>query len=169
MRTVLLIAVTAIALGSAQAVAAAAPIAAPAVAGSLPAYSVDYDLSRDPLADARAAFALSGQTGRRVLIEVGGDWCRWCHVLDRLLAREPSLEARLHRAFVVLKVAIDEDHDGAGVLAAYPAADGYPYLYVVQADGALIHAQDAVGFLEDGDFSARRVGEFIERWDDGHE
>lgn len=148
---------------------AAAPIDAAVADGGLPAYSVDYDIGRDPLSDARAAFALAVETRRRVLIEVGGHWCHWCHVLDRLLAREPSLAARLHRAFVVLKVAIDEDHDGGGVLAAYPAADGYPYLYVVQADGALVHAQDALSFVEAGDYSARRVAEFIERWDQGHE
>lgn len=135
----------------------------------LPTYSRRYDPDRDALADARAAFALAGRSDRRVLIEVGGDWCTWCHVLDRLLARECALATRLHRTFVLLKVAIDEDHDAAEVLSGYPAADGYPYLYVVRADGALIHAQDAVGFMEDGDYSARRVAEFIERWDQGHE
>lgn len=138
-------------------------------ADRLPAYSVAYDLARDPGADARAAFALAAASGRRVLIEAGGDWCHWCYVLDRLLAREPALARRLHRAFVVLKVAIDEDHDGAAVLADYPRPDGYPYLYVVAADGVLVHAQDAVAFVEEHDYSARRVDEFIERWDDGHE
>jgi len=135
----------------------------------LPEYSLRYDVSRDPAGDARAAFALATASQRRVLIEVGGEWCRWCHVLDRLLAREPQLAARLHREFVLLKVAIDEDHDAAAVLSAYPATDGYPYLYVVGADGRLIHAQDAVAFVAAGDYSAQRVGEFIERWQDTHE
>lgn len=162
-----LVILAAIALGLAQ--AAAADDTALAGAQSLPAYSLAYDLARDPGADARAAFALAAASGRRVLIEVGGDWCHWCHVLERLLAREPALAQRLHRAFVVLKVAIDEDHDGAAALASYPRADGYPYLYVVAADGALVHAQDGVSFVEAHDYSARRVDEFIERWGDRHE
>lgn len=135
----------------------------------LPAYSLHYDPVRDPLADAQAAFALAAKTGRRVLIEVGGDWCRWCHVLDRLLAREPELADRLHCAFVVLKLAIDEDHDAAAVLGVYPTPDGYPYLYAVRADGALLHAQDAVGFLDNGDYSAPRVAAFVDRWSETHE
>lgn len=89
--------------------------------------------------------------------------------LRKDFARDPDLAARLHRAFVVLKIAIDEDHDAAAVLASYPPADGYPYLYVVEAAGVLVHAQNAVGFMERGDFSARRLDAFIERWDGADE
>lgn len=139
-------------------------VAADAPDRDLPAYSRNYDVGRDPAADARAAFALAAVSGRRVLIEVGGEWCRWCHVLDRLLEREPALAARVHASFVVLKVAIDDDHDGATALARYPAADGYPYLYVTRADGALLHAQDATAFVDAGDYSAPHVHAFIARW-----
>ena len=48
----------------------------------LPAYSQGYDPARDPFSDGRAALRLAMETRRKVLIEVGGDWCSWCHVLD---------------------------------------------------------------------------------------
>lgn len=130
----------------------------------LPAFSQRYDIERDPGRDALAAFALAQRTDRRVLIEVGGDWCYWCRVLERVLLAEPALSTRLHQQFVVLKVAVDEDHDGAAVLARYPTADGYPYLYVVDPHGALLHAQDATGFVESGNYSAPRIDAFVSRW-----
>lgn len=140
-----------------------------AVPPELPAFSQRYDVERDLGRDAQAAFALARSSQRRVLIEVGGDWCHWCHVLERVLQREPALAAQLHQAFVVLKVAVDEDHDGAAALSRFPAADGYPYLYVVDSHGALLHAQDATGFVEAGDYSAPRIGAFVSQWSVAHD
>ena len=62
---------------------------------TLPAYSLDYDPVRDPFADGRAALKLAQDTNRRVLIEVGGDWCRWCHVLNKFLEEEDKRSAPL--------------------------------------------------------------------------
>jgi thioredoxin-related protein len=59
------------------------------VASELPAYSRVYDESRDPIVDGREALKLAQETQRKVLIEVGGDWCSWCHVLDGFIKAHP--------------------------------------------------------------------------------
>lgn len=130
----------------------------------LPAFSRVYDPARDAVTDIAAARALADTSGRRVLIELGGEWCRWCHVLDRLLVRDPALATALHRQFVLLKIAVEDDADGVRLLPAYPPADGYPYLYVTEADGRLLHAQDAVPFMRDGDYTAAPISDFIHTW-----
>lgn len=40
-----------------------------------------FDPARDPAKDVAAA-ATTAQ-GKRVIVDVGGQWCAWCHILDR--------------------------------------------------------------------------------------
>jgi thiol:disulfide interchange protein len=136
---------------------------------ALPAFSRVYDAGRDPFADGRAALQLARQTGRRVLIEVGGNWCSWCHVLDRFLDQHASLRSKLHENFVLLKVNVDEVNDNAEFLSAFPEALGCPHMYVTESDGSVIHSQDTAEFLQDGRYSEKRFVDFLERWGNRHE
>ena len=133
-------------------------------AQELPAYSLGYDPARDPFSDGRDALQLARETDRLVLIEVGGDWCSWCHVLDRFLDRHPAIWSKLHERFVVLKVNVDDSNDNAEFLAAFPPAMGYPHMYVTRNDGSVVHSQDTAEFLRDGKYSQQRFLAFLDRW-----
>ena len=135
----------------------------------MPAYSQGYDPGRDPFADGRAALQLAKGTRRYVLIEVGGDWCSWCHVLDRFLQGHPSLQARLHKTFVLLKVNVDEENDNAAFLSAFPQALGYPHMYVTDNAGSILASQDTAEFLENGKYSEKRFQRFLDHWSGSHE
>ncbi|NNF96568.1 MAG: thioredoxin family protein, partial [Halobacteria archaeon] len=96
---------------------------------SLPTSSQIYDPARDPFADGRAALKLARETNRRVLIEVGGDWCSWCHILNKFLAENQQIREQLHRNFVILKVNVSEANDNAAFMAGFPKPLGYPHIY----------------------------------------
>jgi len=132
----------------------------------LPAYSQGYDPRRDPFADGRAALQLAKDTRRKVLIEVGGDWCSWCYILDRFLDEHPSLSAQLHNTFVFLKVSVDETNDNAEFLSAFPKPLGYPHMYITDNEGAILHSQDTAEFLHKGKYSAQHFQLFLNRWKD---
>jgi len=136
---------------------------------ALPDYSRSYDPARDPFADGRAALQLARDTNRKVLIEVGGDWCSWCHALDRFLRERPALRSRLHETFVLLKVNVDETNDNAEFLSVFPQALGYPHLYITDADGSILVSQDTAGFLQDGRYSEQRLQAFLDRWSSTHD
>lgn len=130
----------------------------------LPEYSRVYDASRNPNADGRAALQLAKQTNRIVLVEVGGDWCSWCHVLDRFIKDHPPLEARLHETFVVLKVNVSDVNDNAEFMSSLPPALGYPHMYVIGSDGIVVHSQDTAEFLENKKYSRQKFLAFLDRW-----
>lgn len=140
-----------------------------AVPDVIPSYSKSYDAARDPFADGRAAIKLAGETNRRVLIEVGGNWCTWCHVLDRFLTQHPSLYARLHATFVVLKVNVDDQNDNAEFLSVFPKPLGYPHMYITDNDGTIVSSQDTAEFLQNGQYSEQRFLVFLQRWELKHE
>ena len=134
------------------------------VGAALPAYSIRYDPARDAFQDGRDAIRLAKATGRHVLIEVGGDWCSWCHALDRFLDNNSDIKARLHETFVLLKVNVNDANDNADFLKAFPRAPGYPHMYVADADGSILLSKDTADFLADGQYSRQRFTEFLEQW-----
>ena len=130
----------------------------------LPVYSRVYDASRNPNADGRAALKLAKETNRKVLIELGGDWCSWCFVLDRFIKDHPKVESRLHQTFVVLKVNISDENENVEFIAAFPSAHGYPHMYVTDSDGNILSSQDTAEFRENKKYSEARFMIFFDRW-----
>jgi hypothetical protein len=131
---------------------------------TLPAYSLVYDPARDPFADGRAALRLAQDTNRRVLIEVGGDWCRWCHVLEKFLAENQQIREHLHHHFVILKVNVSETNDNAEFMAGFPKPLGYPHMYITEADGSIILSKDTFELQENSRYSVQRFQQFIDKW-----
>jgi len=130
----------------------------------VPPYSQGYDPARDPFVDGRAALKLAQETNRRVLIEVGGNWCSWCLQLDKFLAKNHQLREQLHRHFVILKVNVSDTNDNAEFMAGLPKPPGYPHIYIAEADGRIIFSKDTAQLLEDKRYSAQRFQQFIDKW-----
>lgn len=126
--------------------------------------SAGYDPARDPAADLRQAISEAQASGRRILLEVGGEWCVWCHYLERFLADHPDLRRRWNEGFVTVKVNYSDENPNEAFLARFPKVDGYPHLFVLDRDGALLHSQNT-GDLEEGrSYSPQAVQAFLERW-----
>lgn len=120
----------------------------PAMAGAGAVWSEKFDPARDPAADLKQALAEAKASGKRVLIDVGGDWCIWCKLLDGTFASNADLAAQRDAAFVTLKVHYDAKvNQNKAFLSQYPAVAGYPHLFVLDSDGKLLHSQDT-GALE---------------------
>ena len=120
----------------------------PALAEQLPEYSLAYDPSRDAFQDGRDAIKRATKTNRRILIEVGGDWCKWCHVLDRFLNKNPDIKKELHQTFVFLKVNVSEENSNDEFLKVFPRPLGYPHMYVTEKDGNLLLSKTLQIFLK---------------------
>lgn len=127
--------------------AGVAPVAAPpalaATEAAAPVWSQQFDPARDPAADLRAALAAAKAQNKRVLIDVGGDWCIWCKLLDAKFEQEAELRQLRDANFIVLKVHYDKKvNPNAAFLSQYPKVAGYPHLFVLDAEGKLLHSQD---------------------------
>lgn len=133
-------------------------------AAPLPIYSKIYDDTRDPIADAKAAIELAGKTGRHVLIEIGGNWCTWCHKLDAFLEKNPDIYQQLHETFVLLKVNVSDSNENEKFMAAMPPVLGYPHMYVSTGQGKLVLSKDTADFLDNGNYSRQQFEQFFQYW-----
>ena len=123
-----------------------------------------FDPKRDAAADIEAAVAEAGRSKRHVLIEVGGEWCVWCHRLDAYLKQRKKLSALLERNFVVVKVNYSPENENEEVLSRYPEVAGYPHFFVLDGKGKLLHSQDTAKLEKGKSYHARRFKRFLTRW-----
>lgn len=131
-----------------------------------PAYQpvLQYDPKRDAAADIEAAVEEAGRSKRHVLIEVGGEWCAWCHRLEDYLKANKKLNALLERNFVVVKVNYSPENENEEVLSRYPEVAGYPHFFVLDGQGKLLHSQDTAKLEKGKSYHARRFKRFLTRW-----
>jgi len=123
-----------------------------------------FDPSRDAEKDIRDAVVQATGTGRRILLDVGGEWCIWCKRLDAFYVSHPGAAELMHKSFVVVKVNYSKENKNEKVLSRYPKIPGYPHLFVLEANGKLVHSQDT-GLLEEGKgYSEEKIMTFLERW-----
>jgi thiol:disulfide interchange protein len=124
-----------------------------------------YDTARDPAADLRMAVAEATRSRKRILLEVGGEWCSWCHIMDAYFAAHPALVDERDRKFVTLKINYSEENDNKAFLSQYPKIPGYPHLFVLESDGTFLHSQGS-GELESGrSYDLDRFTAFLKRWE----
>jgi len=135
-----------------------------AFAEPLPAYSVAYDANRNVMQDGRDAIKLAKATNRRILIEVGGNWCKYCHILDRFFNENAEIKKQLHQTFVLLKVNVSDENDNHEFLKVFPRVLGYPHLFVTENNGVLLVSKDISDFYDSGDYSVSKFKAFFKRW-----
>jgi len=143
--------------------AAVALLFTPIVGGAqnLPA---KFEPSRDAAKDVATAVAAAKAQGKRVLVDVGGEWCPWCHILDRFVAANPEVQALRDAGYVWVKVNWSKENKNEALLSRWPAIKGYPHLFVLDADGKLIHSQDT-DVLEAGkDYDKAKIIEFLQKF-----
>jgi len=130
----------------------------------LPEYSKVYDDQRDPFADANAALALAKKTNRNVLIEIGGNWCTWCHKMDAFLLKNPKVYQALHNKYVLLKVSVSDYNENADFMKSLPPVLGYPHMYVSTASGKMLLSKDTAELQNNGGYSKDYWLAFLNEW-----
>ena len=106
-----------------------------------------FDPQRDAPKDVRTATTLAKAQGKRVIVDVGGEWCKWCHFLDKFIDATPEVKTALDKNFVWVKVNWSPDNKNVALLSQWPKIKGYPHLFVLDAEGKLLHSQNT-GDLE---------------------
>lgn len=126
--------------------------------------SARFDPARDAAKDITMAVAEAARSGRRVLLDVGGEWCVWCRRLDTLFATNGELRATRDANYVTVKVNWSKENKNEKVLSRYPAIKGYPHLFILENDGTLLHSQET-GALEKGKgHDPEKVMTFLRQW-----
>lgn len=92
----------------------------------------EFDSTRNPAKDVEDAVVEAKRTGRRILLDVGGNWCKWCHYLDRFWEQNKDVADFMHEKFIYVKVNFSKGNENKEFLSKYPKIPGYPHFLVIQ-------------------------------------
>ena len=139
---------------------------AAAVGSKTPAEFVreKFDPARNPHDDLDGAIATALKENKRIILDVGGEWCGWCKYMDRFIFEHTELTKLRDDNYIWVKVNFSEENENVPFLGAYPEISGYPHLFVLDKTGKLLESKDT-SQLEDGKvYNLARFTAFLQKW-----
>jgi thiol:disulfide interchange protein len=126
-----------------------------------------YNPAANGAADIEAAIQQAAAQGKHVLIQAGGNWCRWCLEFDRFCKADSQIVQLRDKNFVVVHLNWSKENENKTIFARYryPQRFGFPVFVVLDGQGQQIHTQDSE-YLEDGkeSYLKKKVLSFLINW-----
>ncbi len=123
-----------------------------------------FDPARDPKTDLKEAVEMATKSGKRIILDIGGEWCGWCVYMDTFFSKNPPLSKIRDDNFIWVKVNMSEQNENKTFLKLYPEPSGYPHLYILSKTGRLLRSQDT-SYLELGKgYNIVKFTQFLRTW-----
>ncbi len=101
---------------------------------------------------------------KRIILDVGGEWCKWCHIIDKFIDEQTEINEYLNNHYILLKINYSEENKNEKFLSQYPEIEGYPHFFVLEKNGELLHSQNT-GLLEEGkSYDPEKFMNFLKEW-----
>lgn len=123
-----------------------------------------FDPSRNPEEDLKAAIEFAQKTNKRIILDVGGEWCIWCHRIDSFIESHKEIKEFLEKHFVIVKINYSKENKNEKFLSNYPQIPGYPHFFVLDKNGKFLHSQDTGVLEKDKDYDEEKFMNFLKEW-----
>lgn len=123
-----------------------------------------FDPSRNPFDDLKAAEQFAQKYNKRILLDVGGEWCIWCHRIDAFMHNTKEVKSLLDENYLIVKVNYSKENKNEKFLSAYPKIEGYPHFFVLDKNGKLLHSQNTGELEKDKDYDKDKFIAFLSKW-----
>jgi len=124
----------------------------------------EFDPARNPADDLKQSITEAQRSGRRIILDVGGDWCIWCHRIDDFIAKNDEINSFLNKNFIVVKINFSKENKNEDFLSKYPQIPGYPHFFVLEKNGGLLHSQNTDKLEQNKGYSKDEMMAFLKKW-----
>lgn len=126
-----------------------------------------YDPAADAEKEVNQAIKRAGQEKKFVLIQGGGNWCKWCIEFARFANADKEISDIIQSNFVWYHLNYSTENKNEAVFArlGYPQRFGFPVFIILDGKGNRIHTQNSE-YLEDGksSYDKNKVKAFLQMW-----
>ena len=125
-----------------------------------------YDPTADASKDIELALLKASSDNKNVLLQIGGNWCKWCRLYDKWSHATPQIDSLINVNYIVVHVNFSPENKNPKLMnrLGYPQRFGFPVIVILDSKGARIHTQNT-SYLEENDgYSEKKVAEFLSQW-----
>jgi thioredoxin-related protein len=126
-----------------------------------------YNVNADAKSDLKIALDKAGKEGKNVLIQVGGNWCKWCIKFHEFITKDSQIDSLINADYVYILINYSKENRNLEMMKQleYPQRFGFPVLVILDSKGKRLHTQDS-GFLESGtdSYSREKIITFLKCW-----
>ncbi len=158
-----------VALGLMTGAAAAAPAPHLAIASMADLPVVErqpYNETADAEAAVNAAFARAKQSGKRVLIDLGGNWCPDCVVLANIM-QLPQMKPFIKNHFEVVAVDVGRFDKNLAIPARFGIVQrlkGVPSVIIAEPDGKFVNQGNVSALSDARHMTPQSVADWLAQW-----
>jgi thioredoxin-related protein len=128
------------------------------------AQRIKFDPTRNPASDVQSAIIGATKEKKRIFLDVGGEWCSWCHRLDRFFRDQSDLDEYLAEHYVLVKVNFSKENKNEKFLLQFPEIDGYPHFFILGPDGKFLLSQSSGDFEAGKGYDHDKMMKFLKQW-----
>ncbi len=131
-------------------------------------YEKVYNEELDAIVQINQAVDLASATGRKVICQVGGNWCPWCLRFAKFITDDKEISELIEKNYVYIHVNTSKANKNKEALVRLgnPGRFGYPVLVILNHDGSVLHIQSSA-YLEQGkSYDRKKVLDFFQNWTD---
>ncbi len=125
-----------------------------------------YNPSANAKEDMAMAIKQAKAENKQVLLQIGGNWCKWCIEFNRFCKADNQIDSLLNLDYVVYHLNYSKENKNEEILQSlkYPQRFGFPVFVVLDADGNMVHTENS-SYLEDGkSYSKDKIIAFLKNW-----
>ena len=130
-----------------------------------------YAPSLDGWKQVQSAAKKAGADSKRVLVIVGGNWCKWCRALDTLMVANAEIGGEVAAHYELVHLNWSKENKNAEAMAhlGNPETLGFPSFLVLAPNLKILHTQDS-GSFENPDRNTpghdpAKLLAFLKQWD----
>lgn len=137
-------------------------IGEPQLAQPLP---LPYDVNADAQAEVDAALARAKATGKRVIIDLGGNWCGDCRVFAGIL-EVPAVKKFVDAHYEVVAVNVGRYDTNLDIPARFGLEKPHaaPTTMIISPQGKLLNADDLVALKDARSMTPQAVLDWLAHW-----
>jgi thiol-disulfide isomerase/thioredoxin len=125
-----------------------------------------YDEKADAKAAVDAAFARAAKSHKRVLLDLGGNWCPDCIVLANFM-RLPAMQTFIAAHYEVAMVDVGRFDKNLDIPARFGLSRklvGVPTVLVAEPDGTLVNGGHIFALADSSHMTPAALADYLARW-----
>jgi thiol-disulfide isomerase/thioredoxin len=125
-----------------------------------------YDTNADASAAVDAVFARAGKNGKRVLIDLGGNWCGDCIVLANLM-QFAEMKRFLAAHFEIVKIDVGRFDKNLQIPARFGITqrlEGVPSVIIAEPDGTFVNRGHIAALADARHMTPQAIADWLAQW-----